>query len=200
MTLHDWTEIISIIKDVVVALAAVFAAFVAFSGLRAWRRELKGKSEFTRAKEVLKAVYRVRYAFWDVRNPAIWQYEYPKDMCDSDGRLKKENSYEGRLQVYEKRWKNLENAFNQLKEQHLDAEVEWGHDFQDVIEPLLKCQGELMVAIQQYLEPHSDRTVPDENQSKWSEIVHRSRNDKFTQQIDAAIQEFEKRLRPLIKA
>jgi hypothetical protein len=198
MTVQQVAEFISIAKDIVVALATACAAIIGFLGLQTWRRELKGKSEYTKAKEILRAVYRVRYAFWDVRNPAIWQYEYPKEMCEPSGHLKKECRYEGTLQVYEKRWKYLEDAFNQLKEQHLDAEVEWGEDFQDVIWPLLKCKGELMVAIQEYIKLTSSDTYA-RSEKDWSEIVHRTKNDNFTQQINAAIHEFEKRLRPLIK-
>jgi hypothetical protein len=198
MTIQQITEFTSLVKDIVVTIAAIVAAVVGFLGLRTWRRELKGRSEYTKAKEILRAVYRVRYAFWDVRNPAIWQYEYPKEMCEPSGHLKKECRYEGTLHVYEKRWKFLEEAFNQLREQHLDAEVEWGEDFQDVIWPLLKCQSELLVAIQEYIKlTSSDSYIRSE--TDWSAIVHRTKNDNFTQQINTAIQEFEKRLRPLIK-
>jgi hypothetical protein len=75
MNPQELKEFVSIRKDVVVALAAAWAGIIGFLGLQAWRRELKGKAEFAKAKEVLKAVYRVREAFKQVRHPAIFQYE-----------------------------------------------------------------------------------------------------------------------------
>jgi hypothetical protein len=196
MTMQQVTELTSLVKDIVVAVAAASAAVAGLLGLQTWRRELKGKSEYAKAKEVLKAVYRVRYAFWDVRNPAIWQYEYPKEMCDDFGNLKKEYRREGMLQVYEKRWKVLEDAFNQLKELHLEAQVEW-ENFQDVIWPLLKCRSELLVAIQEHVSTRDD--LGNRGGQERSKIVWRTENDEFTQKINAAVHEFEKRLWPVIK-
>ena len=69
------SEYISAIKDVLIGLSALFAAIFAYMGLTTWRKELKGKSEYQIAKDVLKSVYRVRDAFKQVRHPAIYQYE-----------------------------------------------------------------------------------------------------------------------------
>jgi hypothetical protein len=84
---------ISAWKDVVIGLSAASAAVFAYLGLSAWRRELKGKSEYELAKEVLKSVYKVREAFKHVRRPGIYQYEYPEEMRDHHGHLKKENDH-----------------------------------------------------------------------------------------------------------
>lgn len=54
----------------IVALAAAFAAVSAYLGIRTWRAELKGKSEYELAKDLLKAVYKVREAFYHVRHIA----------------------------------------------------------------------------------------------------------------------------------
>jgi hypothetical protein len=62
-------------------------------GLRTWRRQLKGTSEYTKAKEVLKAVYKVGRAFRHIRSASIYEYEYPEEMRDSFG-LKKRSMQE----------------------------------------------------------------------------------------------------------
>jgi hypothetical protein len=200
-------EYTAIAQNVVLALSGAAAAIIAYMGLTIWRKELKGKSEYAKAKEVLKAVYKVRSAFNHVRNPAIYQYEYPEEMRDHDGHLKQEHYYEGTLHVYENRWKHLSEAFQELEERNLDAQVEWGPEFQDVIIPLRGCKAELQIAIENMLEgkknPHERRELSREERQEESSILYHigknSRHDKFTPKIDEAIKEFEKRLRPLIK-
>jgi hypothetical protein len=145
-------DLVEIGKNMVVAVAAASGAGVGIIGLKTWQRSLRGTSEYTRAKELLKAVYRVRNAFDHVRNPAIWQYEYPEDMVDVSGHLKREFQYEGAAHVYEERWKVLAEAFRDLENENLVAEVEWGTDVRSLIIPLRECRIELQLAIQDHLE------------------------------------------------
>lgn len=200
-------ECITAGKDIVVAAAAALAAYFAYLGLSTWRKELKGKSEYQLAKDVLKSVYEVREAFKHVRNPAIYQYEYPEDMTDHHGHLKQENRHEGTAHVYQERWKKMDEAFGKLESYHLDAQVEWGAEFQDVIKSLRSCRAELLVTIQRMLERMKDpydREVlsVDERAEQRSVLYHLgddSKHDKFTPVINAAIGEFEAWLRPHIK-
>ncbi|MGB2965535.1 MAG: hypothetical protein WBB69_16290 [Anaerolineales bacterium] len=145
-------EIITAIKDIIVVLSAISATIIAFIGLTTWRKELKGKSEYQLAKEVLKSVYKVRDAFKHVRHPAIFQYEYPEEMQNHFDQLKSEYEYEGTLQVYEKRWEVMTETFRELEEHHLDAQVEWGSEFQDVIINLRTCKSDLQIAIMNLLD------------------------------------------------
>ena len=141
-------------KEQIISISAVIGVYIAFSGLRTWRKELKGKSEYQKAKDVLKAVYRVKDGFRAVRSPAIYSYEYPKEMCDDWGHLKREHQYEGTVHVYQTRFKILDDAFRELEEQNLDAQVEWGNEFEEVIKPLRLCRIELLLAVQDHLEEH----------------------------------------------
>ncbi len=201
-------EYAGIAKDVIIAISAAVAAVMAVWGLTAWRRELKGKSEYAKAKEVLKAVYRVREGFKHVRRPAIWQFEYPEEMIDSNGYLKPEHDHEGNTYVYETRIKVLNEAFSELEEQTLDAQVEWGPEFEDVIKPLRECRADLMIAIQDFLEakkiPHYNQGRTKEERTKHLSVLYYggpgSERDKFTPQINKAIEGFEDRLRPRIKS
>lgn len=201
------SESITAIKDILVGVSAVSAALFAYLGLTTWRKELKGKSEYQLAKEVLKSVYKVREAFKHVRNPGIYQYEYPKDMLDNTGYLKREFHYEGTAHVYEKRWKMMAEAFSELEDHHLEAQVEWGPEFQDVILKLRTCKVELQITIQQLLEREKnpsmiERSGFEKNAEERSILYNLGSNselDKFTPQIDEAINEFEKWLRPHIK-
>lgn len=103
-------EWIGVIKDILIGLSAVAAAIFAYLGLNAWRKELKGKSEYQLAKDILKSVYKVREAFKHVRHIFIFQYEYPENMQGLHGHLKPEHDYEGTAHVYETRWKVMDEA------------------------------------------------------------------------------------------
>jgi len=194
-------------KDIVVGLAAAAAAIFAYLGLSAWRKELKGKAEYQLAKDVLKSVYKVREAFKHVRNPIIYQYEYPEGMRDYHGHLKHEHDHEGTAHVYEKRWEIMAKAFGELEEHHLAAQVEWGSGFQEVIVKLRSCRVELLIAIQQMLERKKNPreapvTKPEERVEERSVLYHTGNNsehDKFTPQIEEAINDFEKWLRPHVR-
>lgn len=202
-----FAEYIAVTKDVLVGLFAASAAVFAYLGISEWRKELKGKAEYQLAKDVLKSVYKVREAFKHVRCPIIYQYEYPEEMRSSDGHLEGKHDYEGNMYVYQKRWEVMEVSFKELEEHHLAAQVEWGPEFQNVIIKLRACRVELMTAIQRMLarkkNPRNgaltsveERT---EERSVLEEIGSDSKPDEFTSQINEAINEFEKWLRPHIK-
>ena len=197
------SEYITAVKDVLVGLSAVSAAVFAYLGLTTWRKELKGKAEYQLAKEVLKSVYKVREAFKHVRKFVIYRYEYPEEMLDYHGNLKMEHDYEGTAHVYEKRCEVMAEAFRELEEHHLEAQVEWGSEFQDVIEKLRSCKAEILIAIDQMLERKKNpREVEPTSAEERSVLSYRGVDDKhnkFTPQIDEAIIEFEKWLRPHIK-
>ena len=201
-------EWVAIIQDGLVGAAAVAAALIAYFGVDAWKRELKGKSEYELAKRVLISVYKVREAFKQVRNPAIYQYEYPEEMKDESGHLHKDKDYAGSLHVYEERWAVLENAFLELEEHHLEAQVEWGPQFQDVITMLRRCRTDLHLAIHQFLErkrtpEYSVASSVEESKKERSILYYGgagSKHDEFSPQIDEAIREFETWLRPHVRS
>ncbi len=201
------SEFVTAFKDILVGLSALSAAVFAYLGLTTWRKELKGKSEYQLAKEVLKSVYMVREAFKHVRNPGIFQYEYPEEMLDNTGYLKQGYEYEGTAHVYKKRWEIMAEAFHELEEHHLEAQVEWGAKFQDVITKLRSCKVDLQIAIQQMLEqkknPREIEPISIEERTQERSVLYfhgsDSKYEKFTPQIDEAINEFEKWLRPHIK-
>ena len=161
------SPIFILIKDAVISLSAMTAAIVAIFGLRAWRNELKGKSEYKLAKDLLKSVYNVRDGFLHLRNPAIYSYEYP-EIVEDDGSVKIDQS--DKDYVYEKRWKILDEAFSELESFHLDAQVEWGALYNEKITAMRKCRSKLLLEIQNYL-----RNQAFENLTTCSQLVHRKR-------------------------
>ena len=195
---------ISTVRDLLVGASAATAAYFAYLGVDAWRRELKGRSEYQLAKDVLKAVYKVREAFNIVRNPVTFSYEYPEEMRGPHGNLEHAHDYEGTEHVYQKRWEYMARAFSELEDLHLIAQVEWGPQHQDVIRKLRGCRGELQIAIQDMLQQKkkpralSKREMSREERSVLYDVGRDSKFGQFTREIDEAIADFEKWLRPKI--
>jgi hypothetical protein len=146
--LHTVWEFVGASSDQIVALAAGAAAVFTYLGLRTWRRQLKGASEYALAKDLLKAVYRVREGFMHVRNPMMFSYEYPEHARDSWGHAKPELKAEALEYAYQNRWKYLHEAWTNLEEKNLEAQVEWGPEYQMAIRPLRRCRVELQLAIE----------------------------------------------------
>ncbi|OQY20711.1 MAG: hypothetical protein B6I35_10155, partial [Anaerolineaceae bacterium 4572_32.2] len=80
-------EYITLAKDVVTILAALVAATVAIMGLRTWRKQLRGKTEYELARRLLRSVYRVRDAIRIVRNPFISSAETVQSMREAESEI-----------------------------------------------------------------------------------------------------------------
>jgi hypothetical protein len=70
MGVQDIQQYVTLIKDVLTAIAAVGAASIGLLGLATWRKQLKGRTEYELARRLLVAVYRIRNAVSYLRNPS----------------------------------------------------------------------------------------------------------------------------------
>ena len=97
----------------------------------------------------------------------------------------------------------MTEAFRELEKHHLDAQVEWGAEFKDVISNLRKCRSDLQISIMNMIDHKKDPTEFDSLSAEERSLVHMhlsgSENDDFSLRINSAINEFEKWLRPHIK-
>ncbi|EPF7653806.1 hypothetical protein PD716_00010 [Vibrio gigantis] len=199
----DW---LGHVKDIVVALSALAAAYFAHSGLTTWQKELKGKSEYQLAKEVLESVFKVREAFKSVRHPAIYSYEYPKELVTNSGHVNHEDKYEATMFVYNERFKVLDVAFSELEELFVKALVEWGSSEQDLIQELRGHRGELLVSIRSLIDSYQDRSCNDwmniEERKRQSAVLYytgdNGKYSEFTVEINETVKKFEDWLRPHI--
>jgi len=192
-------DIVALIKDIVLALSAAGTLIIASKGLSTWRKELKGKSEYQLAKEILKSVYRVREAFKRVRLRVIYSDEYPKEVLGPHGHVLKGKEYEAADYIYKSRWEGLSKVFLELEERNLDAQVEWENEFKYTINDLRECRSELLSTIQIMLY-NKKSTVPSGKEEYDKSILYDFGPDcGFTQKINKAIGEFENLLRPKIQ-
>lgn len=193
-------EIVSLSKDCAVGLAAITAIFVGLKGLAAWRRELRGKSEIDLATDLLKSVYRVELALASVRDPVGYDHERPKHLREKLT-LTADERNEANQFKFETRWKQVDEATRSLFDRYLDARVMWGAEFAETFEPLRRCVNKLQWEISTYIYPELGGEKPgSEGWKKMRQIIfgHANRGTEFDLEIADAIDEFEKRLLPII--
>lgn len=78
MTAGDFGEIVKSLAAVATALAAWFAASIAYRGLEKWRSETLGKRKAELAANVLAAVYEMEEIIRSAREPWVLPHEMAK--------------------------------------------------------------------------------------------------------------------------
>lgn len=196
------------IKEVVVTLAALSGAVIAALGLRTWRRQLKGHTEYELARRFLRAVYRVRDAIGAVRHPLMSVGEMAAAAESSGQRgVGNEASHSDFFgAAYNKRWSHLQSAISDLSLEAVEAEVVWGKEGTAVVDPLYRCIAELRVSLELFLrdrqEERDDRLDSDHRRKLEAVVYSTSRGDakdEFDTKVSGAVLAAETFLRPKLK-
>lgn len=199
-------EVFTIIKDLIVAGAAITAAIVAVKGLDTWRRQLKGHSEYELSRRILVALFKYRDAVNGVRHPAIWNYEMPKP---SEEEIKSMDSdqirYYGTSKAYQARWEKVQEQRTSLYADLLEAEAFWGNELNTHFNEIFSLQHELFTKIRHHLELINPE-VPEHAKDAIRRIDEKKRDimyddlaekpDKFKSDLIAAIKKVEVYLKP----
>lgn len=186
--------------------AALVGAGVAVAGLRTWRAQLRGQTEYNLARRVLRGVFEIRDQIAVVRNPFIPGQEMVAAFKEAgvepqDGNLIRDQRMSGF--VYQQRWKGLSKALSDLRVDVLEAEVLWGEPIRNADRDLRSCVNELFVSVEMYLRTKNNEHAtgkPGVDFEKYFKIVHQiSENpaeDPFTGKVSEAVKTFETFLRP----
>ncbi|MEV3803351.1 hypothetical protein RI528_07370 [Aeromonas veronii] len=140
------SEIVAVVKDVVLGLCAVGTFVLAVYGLKNWARELKGKADFEVARQFIRAVYKFRDEIDNSRSPMTLANEYPLDYDP----MNKSPEYKAQAlsYVFSNRWKPVVNAVQELEAQALEAEALWGGEVKKLVHDLMKNAQLLRVGMQ----------------------------------------------------
>ncbi len=209
MDIDTVQKYVTLIKDVITGLSAITAAVIAILGLQAWKKQLKGKTEYELAQRLLRATYKVREAFAWVRNPFQSAAEISNAMKDSNIEGDPINNPKVRAQsegaVYEKRWQKVQEAFVELESVLLEAEAIWGQTVRDNLKPLQTCASTLAINIKTHLRniEKPPRNYDPEAEKKIDDIIYGwsgdSENNSFSKEINSAVSKMENFLRPRLK-
>jgi len=144
-------EIIVMIKDSIITIAAATTAIVAYKGLAKWQKELKGKANFDTARLLIRATYKLRDEMKVCRSPFILLSEFPKDYnpLNKGTAEDKGNTY---AHVYGKRWEHVAEAIQEFDVHTLEAEALWGTQIREKTNELRQCTRNLHASIQAFIE------------------------------------------------
>lgn len=196
-----------LIRDIALLIFAAIGSFVALSGLRAWKIQLKGRSEYELAKRILKSVYALREAISRVRNPFVLANEMYSALKEK-GITIKENEFDkwNFSVVFEMRWNDISTSLNDLRVSEIDAEVLWGKSISNSLDKLYKIVLVLNLNIQEFLQLNKREDYSQKHKDlldKCKTIVYdrgkKNEPDNFTQKVNDIIKEIEDSLRKYLK-
>jgi len=199
-------EYITALKDVCLSIAAITAAVVAISGLKSWRKELRGKADFEIARSLIRATYKLRDEITYSRSPFTSASEFPEGYDPLNKTSKKEA--EAWAFIFTNRWKPIADAIQEFEAQTLEAEALWGQEIKDTAFELRRCSRTLRTAMEAMLEnkasDNEDFKVDNEFGKKiqseiWQGFGGSKGKDELGERVLTAVDNIEMKLRPHLK-
>lgn len=147
------TEIITTIKDIVLAGAAVTGAVVAIKGLGTWQRQLKGQWEYELSRRILVNLFKYRDSISGVRHPVMWANEMPYPPEEKAKSMSHEQiRFYGTSKAYQVRWDKVQEQRAALYADLLEAEAIWGAELNMLFKLVFDLQHELFTCVRHYIE------------------------------------------------
>ena len=183
------------LKDLATAIATCVGIYVAITGINAWKKQLRGKTDYELARKYLKAALKLRDAMKFVRNPFISIGEMESALKESglEGKEYKAHEITNRA-VYSIRWNKAREAWTNLESELLDAEVSWGKEAVNAQASLSSLAKELVIGLQHFLDGNIHDAV---KAAKNDSLIYNSgAEDNFSKRAESAIEEIKNFLRP----
>lgn len=200
MSIRDVSFWIELFKNIITIVAAIIGAIVAILGLRAWRRQLQGKTEYEISKDILKSVYTLVEAIKVVRNPFVSSGEINSSLKDEGLDLDiRDDDYDfiSTRIVFHRRWKMVSDALSSLSLVMIEAKVILGNDIDGLFLPLNEQVRELWNGIDTVLRSMNfrlrDSLKPDELQIARSITygIHDDGTDKYSNRLKRNVEKIE---------
>jgi hypothetical protein len=196
--LIQWSPII---ENLATAVAVIGGAFIAGMGLNAWKKQLRGQTDYDLARKLMKAVYKVRNEIELARDPFIMSYETDAAVeAAGFNEFEKKDQIKQAAAVYAMRYQKVATCWIELETQILEGEATWGSEWTGVKDDLEMCVKELRAAFHSHNALKQDRRgySPDKI-NEIDRIVYSYKDktsDKFAQKVDDAVEKFEDISRP----
>ena len=196
-------EIVSIIKDIILSIAAVATVSLAIYGVRSWSRELRGKTEFEVARLLLRSTYKMRDVISAARAPFISAGEFPKGYGGALAKSSNQEEAEAHHHVYKNRWEPIWEALQQYDATALEAEAIWGSGIKEKTNEFRSCLNDLDTSRDfriSYLQ--SGRTnLDDDFAKKVHQDLHATRDsdDELSVKLRNTLDDIEQEVKPRLK-
>ncbi len=186
-------------RDIAVSISAVAAALIAVMGVNAWRRQLKGRTEYRIALKVLKAIYAARESFIEARGRFTYPAEWADRAPEASGRTEFKALIEA--QSYQRRLSRVGSARADLLVAQQEALAVWSDPAQGALEDLFGAIDDLFAAHDGYFEEELARArrkdqdgteaEPDADHQVMHRVLYalpdREGNDPFAKRIARAV-------------
>ncbi len=162
--------------DLIVSVSALAAAVVAFLGVNAWRRQLRGTTEYQSALKVLQTLYAVREAVIEARGRFIFPVE---GVTQTPATGLEEFKVHVEAQSYQRRLVRVGNARGDLLLAQQGALAVWGDPAKEALEDLLDAINDLFLTYELYFEEetafarHRDQEGKKEERDAENLVMHR---------------------------
>ena len=206
--LDVYAKVVSGARDIVVAAAASFGAYMAWRGLEEWKRQFNAKNQYELARRVFKSVYELRDSIHNFRHMMISGEEMMAALVQlgkkppkKDGETYAFMMGEGSITAYQDRLLNMMKAARDLQIEMTESEMFWGRDaVRKYLLPPLTLAYKLRDAHNAYfhaldVEEKGMATCP-KLKEKHKEMIMGSNDDKIGTQITEFVTDIEDWLRP----
>jgi hypothetical protein len=198
-------ELVIVIKDIIIGIAAATTATVAVLGLKNWSRELKGKTEFEIGRCLLRATYKMRDQIRNCRSRFISAQEFPNDYPGATEKKSGRVEAEAYAHVYKNRGAPVWEALQGFDTYTLEAEALWGNDIRGLTDKFRDCVKDLRISIDAFISNYASdgedfKTDPNFSIMIRGKVSAKSdEEDELSQNIFTAIQGIEDKIRPHLK-
>lgn len=195
-------EIFSIIRDIAISGAACVTAYVAYTGLSQWQKELDGKAKFDVARQLAKSVYALRDQISYCRSPFTASHEFPEGYRGGLDKPTAEEEGQAWAHVYAKRWEPVGEAVQAFDTSTLEAEALWGKEIKEKALELRKSVRCLQVDIESFIRNKYSGGEDFMNDRDFKKEIEfgiwdvKPEENQLTQSINKAINDIESVIRP----
>lgn len=198
----EYSQFFGIVKDITLSIAAGITAWVAYSGLNKWKKELRGKIDFDTAHALIKATYKVRDELKYARSPFIPSHEFPKGYDSFNKNSEKEG--DAYTFIYSNRMKHVFDATQDFDIRALEAEALWGRQIKEYTQELRMCYRQLNISFEAYIRNKYSGNVTFESDRNFKEKIEQDiwvsseEDDLLSIRIKDAIKKIEQEIRPYL--
>lgn len=194
---------ISIAKDWLTLLIAGCGVWVAWQGLKTWRRQLKGTSQFDVAKRLMLKVYQIRrdieYCRSSVRKISIFTHHEDGQPIPEREQLRYSSDRE-----MKGRFKYIIETSSEMDFLLFESEIILGKELRELFQPIEEVCYTLRDSIEEYTEDYNqkdDKFRDAEERNRYRElrqIIYSRKGDAIQAKVDSAVSEIEKFIKPYV--